>query len=96
MTEKPLTIDSIAYECDLDCVLLGQRLAFLVKNGLIQEGTCKNKTVYALTKRGSAISETLAITRRLEKMQTSTNKLDSLQMLPAFFEDSNSKVKRTR
>ena len=96
LTEKPLTIDSIAYECDLDCVLLGQRLAFLVKNGLIQEGTCKNKTVYALTKRGSAISETLAITRRLEKIQASKNELDSLQMLPAFFEDSKSKVKRTR
>ena len=78
----------------MECILLSKRLAFLVKNGLVQEGTCKNKIVYALTKRGSAISETLAITRRLEEMQASMNEFDSLEMLPAFFEDSNSKVKR--
>lgn len=96
LAKKPLTIDSIAYECSMDCVILGQRLAFLAKNGLIQQGTCKNKTVYALTKRGFAISETLAITRRLEKLQTTTKRLDALQALPAFSENGKGKAKRSR
>lgn len=96
LVKKPLTIDSIAYACKMDCVILSQRLAFLAKNGLIQQGTCKNKTVYAITKRGLAISETLAITRRLEKLQTTTKRPDALQVLPSFSENGKGKAKRSR
>ena len=96
LAKKPLTIDSIAYACSMDCVILSQRIAFLVKNGLVQQGALKNKTVYALTKRGSAISETLAITRRLEKLQPKTKKLDALQTLPAFSEQGKGKAKRNQ
>ena len=94
LAEKPLTIDSIAYACSMDCIILNQRLAFLVKNGLIQQGTLRNKTVYALTKRGIAISETLAITQRLEKLQPSAKRLDVLQTLPASAEQGKGKTKR--
>ena len=67
---KTLTVDSIAYTCNMDCVALHQRLVFLLKSGLVREENCKKKTVYALTKRGLAISKTFTITRRLEKLQT--------------------------
>ena len=96
LAKKPQTIDSIAYACNMDCINLSQRLAFLVKNGLIQQGTLKNKTAYALTKRGLAISETLAITRRLEKLQPSTKRLDALQTLSASTENSKGKAKQSR
>jgi predicted transcriptional regulator len=97
LAKKPLTIDSLAYECNMDCVLLSQRLTFLVKNDLIQQGTCKGQTVYALTKRGLAISKTLALTRRLEKLQTTKNSLgDAVQALPALSGYSEGKAKRTR
>ena len=97
LTKKPLAIDGIAYECNMDCVILSQRLDFLAKNGLVQQENCKSKTLYALTKRGIAISKTLAITRRLEKLQTTIKMLDdALQVLPALSEYGEGKAKRTR
>jgi predicted transcriptional regulator len=97
LAKKPLTIDGIAYECNMDCIVLRQRLDFLSKNGLIQEQEYKNKTVFALTKRGIAIFKTLTITKRLEKLQTTSKKLNNaLQMLPALSEFGEKKPKRTR
>jgi predicted transcriptional regulator len=97
LVKKPLTIDSIAYECNTDCVILRQRLEFLAKNGLIQEENYKNKTFYALTKRGIAIFKTLAITRRLEKLQTTIKILDdALQALPALPEYGEERTRRKR
>lgn len=97
LAKKPLSIDSLAYACNMDCVMLSQRLTFLVKNDLVQEGTCKNQTVYALTKRGLAISETLAITRRLEKLQTAKTRLGgAVEAFPALSRHSEGKAKRTR
>ena len=97
LAKKPLTIDSIAYECNMDCVILGQRLDFLVKNGLIQQGEYLKKTCYALTKRGRAISKTLVITRRLEKLQTTSKMLDDAsQALPALSEYGEGKPRWTR
>lgn len=71
LAKKPLTIDGIAFECNMDCVALDQRLAFLAKNGLVQEGTCKRKATYALTRRGAAVAKTLTVTKRLEKLHVS-------------------------
>jgi predicted transcriptional regulator len=97
LVKKPLTIDSIAYECNMDCIILRQRLEFLTKNGLIQEENYKNKTFYALTKRGIAIFKTLAITRRLEKLQTTIKILDdALQALPALPEYGEERTRRKR
>lgn len=97
LVKKPLTLDGIAYGCNMDCVSLKQRLDFLVKNGLIQQENCKNKTLYALTKRGIAISKTLAITRRLEKLQTTAKTLgNALRALPAISEYRKGKTNRTR
>ena len=97
LAKKPLTIDGIAYKCNMDCVILRQRLDFLAKNGLVQEKNCKNKSVYALTRRGIAIFKTLAITRRLEKLQTTVKILDdTLHALPALSEHGEDKTKRAR
>jgi predicted transcriptional regulator len=97
LAKKPLTIDSIAYGCNMDCVILRQRLDFLAKNGLIQQENYPKKTLYALTKRGIAISKTLAITRRLEKLQATIKMLDdALQTLPAISEYREGKNRRTR
>jgi predicted transcriptional regulator len=97
LAKKPLSIDSLAYACNMDCVLLSKRLPFLVKTGLIQEGTSKNKIVYALKKRGLAISKTLVHTRRLEKLQTAKTRLsDAVQALPALSSHSEGTAKQTR
>lgn len=94
---KPLTVDSIAYKCNMDCVALHQRLDFLVKNGLVKEENYKKKTFYALTKRGLAIFKTLTITRRLKKLQTPTRMIDdALQVIPNLSEHSKETPRRTR
>jgi predicted transcriptional regulator len=96
LVKKHLTVDSIAYECNMDCVALRQRLDFLVKNGLVEENY-KKKTFYALTKRGLSIYKTLTITRRLEKLQTTTKMIDdALQALPAFSEYNEETPRRKR
>ena len=97
LVEKPLTVDGIAYRGNMDCVALRQRLNFLVKNGLVEEKTYKKKTVYALTKRGRAISKTLTITRRLRKLQITLKMIEeALQMLPNLPEQNEETTKPTR
>jgi predicted transcriptional regulator len=97
IVDKPSTVDIIAYQCNMDCVALRQRLDFLVKNGLVEEENYKEKTVYALTRRGLAIFKTLNITRRLEKLQTTIKMIDeALQAIPALSEYHEEKTKRTR
>ena len=97
LAKKPLTVDSIAYECNMDCVALRQRLDFLVKNDLVEERTYKKRKRYALTRRGLAIFKTLTIARRLEKLQTTIKKMDeALKVIPALSEYNEEKTKRTR
>ena len=97
LVDKPLTVDTIAYACNMDCIALRQRLNFLAKNGMVEEKTYKKKTRYALTRRGLAIFKTLTIARRLEKLQTTIKNMDeALKALPAFSEYNEEKTKRTR
>jgi predicted transcriptional regulator len=95
LVDRRLTVDAIAYACDMDCVALRQRLDFLVKHGMVEEKTYKKKTRYALTRRGVAIFKTLTITRRLEKLQTTIKNVDeALKLIPALSEYNEEKTKR--
>jgi predicted transcriptional regulator len=71
LAKNALTVDGIAFQCNTSCVTLQGRLDFLLTHNLVTlEVTRDNRAVYVLTKRGIAISKTLAITKRLEKLQT--------------------------
>ncbi len=87
LSEKALPIDNIAYECKTDCVLLKERLAFLLKHNLIEEKINRKKRFYGLTHRGEAIFKTLTIAKRLEKLQTNIELDQTLQIMPAFAEN---------
>jgi len=96
LIDRYLTIDSIAYECNMNCVTLSKRLDFLIKNGLVKENRCSTKVLYSLTTRGTAISKTFAITRRLEKMKTTITMIDeALRALP-LLPEGEKKQKRIR
>jgi predicted transcriptional regulator len=69
LSRKPQTVDNIAFECDIDCVVLSKLLEFLVRNGLAQQCRSKNKICFALTERGHAINRTFNLAKRLEKLQ---------------------------
>jgi predicted transcriptional regulator len=97
LADRHLTVDAIAYVCNMDCISLRQRLEFLLKHGLVEERNYKKKTRYALTRRGLAIFKTLTITKRLEKLQTTMKKIDeALQAIPSLSEYHAEKAKREK
>jgi predicted transcriptional regulator len=98
LTKRALTIDGIAYECNTDCIILQQRLDFLMNNNIVDvEISRDNKAFYVLTRRGLAISKTLDITKRLKKLQTNAKTTnEALQTIPALSEHDEEKVTRTR
>jgi predicted transcriptional regulator len=92
---KPSTVDATAYALNMDCFALRSRLDFLIKNGLVEERSFRNKTCYALTRRGWAIYKTLVITRRLKKLQTSITRIDeALQAIPTISESGEETAER--
>lgn len=97
LVNRPLTVDLIAYACNMDCFALRQRLEFLLKNGLVEERNYQKKKRYALTRRGLAIYKTLSLTKHLEKLQTNMKKIDeALQSIPSFSEYSTEKANREK
>ena len=94
LLNKHLTVDAIAFECNMNCVTLRQRLDFLIKNNLVEEKIYGKKTCYALTSRGEAISKTLLITKKLERLQTSIRVVaEALHVLPAVEEQGKEQLK---
>ena len=97
LADRHLTVDAIAYVCNMDCISLRQRLEFLLKNGLVEERIFRKRTCYTLTRRGVAIFKTLALTKRLEKLQTTMKKIDeALKAIPSLSEYSAEKAKRQK
>jgi predicted transcriptional regulator len=98
LTKRASTIDGIAFECNTDCIILQQRLDFLVNNNIVEiEISRDNKAFYVLTRRGLAISKTLDITKRLKKLQTTAKTAnEALQTIQALSEHDEEKATRTR
>lgn len=97
LVNKHLTVDAIAYACNMDCVALRKRLWFLLKQGLVEEKTFGKIVRYSLTRRGLAIFKTLALTKRLEKLQNKMEQInDALQAIPSLSEHNAEKTKRQR
>jgi predicted transcriptional regulator len=95
LVDHYLSVDSLAFACNMDCVAVNQRLGFLMKNGLVEEKKCHNKKLFALSKRGLSIHKTLAITRRLEKLRPLAKLVnDALLTFPRFDEQGVETRKR--
>jgi predicted transcriptional regulator len=83
LVKKPLSIDNIAYETDMDCGFLKQRLDSLLENSLIEERSLSTKTRYAITEKGVAVLKTLSFQKYFEKVANSIRMVDeALQVLP--------------
>jgi len=97
LADRHMTIDTIAYACSMDCFTLSQRLDFLLKHGLVEERRYNKKKRYALTRRGLAIFKTLALTKRLEKLQINIKRIGKTsQAIPAFSDYNTKKAKRQK
>ncbi len=50
LVDKILTTDQIAYEINVNCTILRQRLDFLIKNSLVEEQELGKTTLYTITR----------------------------------------------
>lgn len=95
LVDRYLSVDSLAFNCGMDCIQVNERLGFLVKNGLVEEKQCHNKTLYALTKRGVTIQKTLAITKRLDELKATVKTVDDeLVAVSKFSDDAEEPAQR--
>jgi len=83
LVKRPLTVDEIAYETNMDCTVLRGYLDFLIKNSLVEERFSNEKTVYAITERGVAVFKALNFQKYLEKVAKSMRAMDDAsQVVP--------------
>ena len=93
LLDKPLTLDTIAFEGNMNCENLRERMDYLIEYGLIEERAYEKKIVYALTNRGMAIHKTLTLTKRLEKLQAEIRRLDAEAQEVQTFQENTWKTK---
>ncbi|MEM2995802.1 MAG: winged helix-turn-helix domain-containing protein [Candidatus Bathyarchaeia archaeon] len=88
LVKKPLTISHIAYETNMHCEILKQRLNFLIKNGLVEERNFGRKTLYAITEKGIAVFKTLNFQKYLQKVMDTIRILDeATHIIPTISEE---------
>jgi predicted transcriptional regulator len=93
LVRKPLTIDGIAYETNMDCITIKKRLDHLTEYSLVEERISSKKTLYAITERGVTIFKTLNFQKYLEMVQDTIMAMDeAIHVIPIISErDSKEK-----
>lgn len=76
LVNKPMTIDEMAYEIDVDCLTLKHRLNFLINNHVVEERKTGKKVQYAITEKGIAVIRTLNFTEYLGKIANDIGLID--------------------
>ncbi len=95
LANKYLSVDTIAFQCNMDCLSVNKRLDFLIQNHLVRESHCNKKILYSLTTRGEAVHKMLPVSRRLNKLKKSTVISENLRTLPNI-EKQNENQERSR
>ena len=94
LIRRPLTIDDIAYETNMDCSVLRRYLDSLVKNGLVEKRALGKKSVHAITERGMAVFKTLNFQKYLERVTNAIRAMDeAMHIIPIISEGSDKKEK---
>jgi predicted transcriptional regulator len=71
LVDQNLSVDSVAFLCNIDCATAAELLGFLEKNRLVENNHSYIKVLYSLTPRGEAVYKTLTKTKRLNKLKES-------------------------
>jgi predicted transcriptional regulator len=94
LVKKPLTIDNLSYETNINCTILRQRLDSLIRYSLVEERISSKKTLYAITERGIAVFKTLNFQKYLERVVKTIRVMDeALQIVPAISKRIDDKEK---
>ena len=71
LVDQTLSVDNIAFLCNIDYATVAELLEFLEKNRLVENNHSYTNVLYSLTARGEAVYETLTKTKRLNKVKES-------------------------
>ena len=71
LVDQNLSVDNIAFLCNIDCATAAELLDFLEKNRLVESNHSYIKVLYFLTERGEAVYKTLTKAKRLNKLKES-------------------------
>jgi len=71
LVDQNLSVDNIAFLCNIDCRTAAELLDFLEKNRLVENNHSYVKVLYSLTERGEAVYKTLTKAKRLNKLKES-------------------------
>ncbi len=83
LVSKPLSVDKLAYETNMECTVLTQRLESLIKYGLVEERVSGKRKLYAITERGVAVFKSLNFQKYLEKVLNKVKVLnDAFEAIP--------------
>lgn len=82
LVSKPLSVENIAYEADMDCTVLVERLDYLLENGLVGLRPIGKKGGYAITDRGVAVLKALNFQKYLARIASKLSVIDeALQVI---------------
>lgn len=89
LINEPLSVGKIAYETDLDCTVLVERLDYLLQNGLVELRPIGKKGGYAITERGVAVLKALNFQKYLARIANKLSLIDeALQVISKHNRDS--------
>ena len=71
LVDKNLSVDNLAFLCNMDPTTATELLAFLEKNRLVENNHSYTNILYSLTPRGEAVYKSLTKTKRLNKLKES-------------------------
>jgi predicted transcriptional regulator len=84
LADKNLSVDNLAFLCNIDYATATKLLDFLEKNRLVENNHSYTKVLYSLTPRGEAVHKSLTKTKRLNKLKKSVKTIkETKHPLPA-------------
>jgi predicted transcriptional regulator len=87
LVDKSLSVDNLAFLCDMDCATVAELLDFLEKNRLVENNHSYTKVLYSLTARGEEVYKALTKTERLNKLKKSVKTIkETKHALPTLAE----------
>ncbi len=76
LVNKPLTVDQISYKINAECIILKERLSFLIQNRVVEERETEEGTLYAITEKGIAVLRALNFAKYLGRIADNIGLID--------------------
>jgi predicted transcriptional regulator len=88
LVNKPLSVENVAYETDMECTGLVERLDYLLENGLVELRPIGKTGGYAITDRGVAVLKALNFQKYLARVANKLSMIDeALQVISKHKQD---------